>query len=109
MKTLVTGGAGFIGSHLVERLLGDGHDVTVINRGQTPSDLPESVTRLIGDRHGDMSALAGTASARVVIMIRSSGRLTARPKITGVVSGRWRRNRSSAAPSCQGRARDSGL
>jgi len=32
MKTLVTGGGGFVGSHLVERLEADGHDVFVARR-----------------------------------------------------------------------------
>ena len=31
MRTLVTGGSGFIGSALVDRLAGDGHQVTVVD------------------------------------------------------------------------------
>jgi UDP-glucose 4-epimerase len=35
MRILVTGGAGFIGSHLCERLIGDGHEVTAIDNFST--------------------------------------------------------------------------
>jgi UDP-glucose 4-epimerase len=37
VKALITGGAGFIGSHLAERLLRDGHDVLVLDNLSTGS------------------------------------------------------------------------
>jgi nucleoside-diphosphate-sugar epimerase len=50
VRTLVLGGSVFVGKHTVEALLARGHDVAVLNRGQTPSDLPDSVERLVADR-----------------------------------------------------------
>ena len=39
MKILVTGGAGFIGSHTVDRLLENGHDVRILDNLQQPVHL----------------------------------------------------------------------
>lgn len=46
MKSLVTGGAGFIGSHLVSRLLSDGHEVTVLDN--LAAGQPENLAHLRG-------------------------------------------------------------
>jgi nucleoside-diphosphate-sugar epimerase len=50
MRVLVMGGTQFNGLALVRELARTGHDVTVLNRGQTAADLHRSVRRLQGDR-----------------------------------------------------------
>lgn len=63
MRSLVLGGSTFVGRRLVQQLAGQGHEVSVLNRGRTPSALPPDVSRFIADRTdvGSMrSALEGT-------------------------------------------------
>jgi 2'-hydroxyisoflavone reductase len=58
VKVLIMGGTSFVGRAIAWTASNHGHDVTVLNRGVTESDLPESVERLVGNRQGDLSALA---------------------------------------------------
>jgi nucleoside-diphosphate-sugar epimerase len=48
VKALITGGAGFIGSHLAERLLQDGHEVVIIDDLSTGSI--ENISHLKSDK-----------------------------------------------------------
>jgi UDP-glucose 4-epimerase len=49
MKILVTGGAGFIGSHLDDRLIAEGNDVTVVDN--LVLGRKENIAHLIGNPH----------------------------------------------------------
>ncbi|MGH7712874.1 MAG: NAD-dependent epimerase/dehydratase family protein [Gemmatimonadaceae bacterium] len=59
ISLLVLGGTGFIGPHLVRHAVARGHRVTIFTRGRRQADLPNEVTRLIGDRNGQLGALEG--------------------------------------------------
>ena len=75
MKVLVMGGTNFNGLALVHELVRQGHDVTVLNRGRSESNIPDSVDRLIGDRSEPDSAHQNqfTSSSGV---LGSSGRVS---------------------------------
>lgn len=59
MNVLVLGGTQFVGRHIVETLLSAGHDVCLLNRGKTQSDLFPAVERIVGDRNEPISTLRG--------------------------------------------------
>jgi UDP-glucuronate decarboxylase len=52
MRILVTGGAGFLGSHLCERLLGAGHQVVCLDNFFTGAR--ENIEHLLGNRHFEL-------------------------------------------------------
>jgi 2'-hydroxyisoflavone reductase len=59
MRILILGGTVFLGRHLVETALANGHQVTIFNRGQHNPDSYPEVEKLCGDRTGDVEALRG--------------------------------------------------
>ncbi len=69
MRALVIGGTHFVGRHIVEVLLEAGYEVSVLNRGVSPDELPVEVERLRADRTAPdqvVSALKGRSFDAVV-------------------------------------------
>jgi len=59
MRLLILGGTVFLGRHLAEAALAQGHTVTLFNRGLRNPDLFPQAEKLRGNRDGDLEALRG--------------------------------------------------
>ncbi|KPL24801.1 MAG: hypothetical protein AMJ93_01565 [Anaerolineae bacterium SM23_84] len=83
---LVTGGAGFIGSHLVERLLREGMQVTVLDNLSvgTRENVPAEATFMLGDVRDPDIVAAAVSGADVVF------HMAARVSIRASVAGFWK-------------------
>lgn len=69
MKVLVMGGTQFNGIAVVNELIYQGHDVTIVNRGQSQATVPAAVNRLYADRtqHEQMREVLGGKSFDAII------------------------------------------
>ncbi|MBJ22572.1 MAG: hypothetical protein CL933_24450 [Deltaproteobacteria bacterium] len=69
MRVLVMGGTQFNGLALVHELARTGHQVVILNRGQTKADLPAGIERVYADRrdHDQMRDVLGTVDVDAVI------------------------------------------
>jgi len=104
MRVLITGGAGFIGSHLADRLLADGHEVRALDDldpqvhegGARPDYLNPAVELVVADvRDHDALGSPGDGAAEM-----EGGGLTgaAEPRVRGneVSVGHERRERGTS-------------
>jgi dTDP-L-rhamnose 4-epimerase len=78
VKTLVTGGAGFIGTHLVEQLLERGDDVVVLDsldpqvHGEVTPNVPDAVELIEGDVGDDAAADRALAGVDRVVHLAAA-------------------------------------
>jgi len=69
MKVLIIGGTGLISTSIANQLLETGHDVTLYNRGRTPSRVRSGAKIIHGDRSDFATFEAGFADSRYDVVV----------------------------------------
>jgi dihydroflavonol-4-reductase len=77
VRIAVTGATGFLGGHLVQRLLAAGHEVTALARGAAPK-LEHAGARLVHGELPDASAAAGLVTGAEAV-VHLAGRVSRDP------------------------------
>ncbi|HEX4714579.1 MAG TPA: NAD-dependent epimerase/dehydratase family protein, partial [Ktedonobacteraceae bacterium] len=88
MRILIIGGTRFMGPYITTSLHAAGHEVTLFHRGQTPTELPEGVQEILGDRDqlADHAELLRSLKADVVLDMMERTEQQAR-QFMGVFAG----------------------
>jgi UDP-glucose 4-epimerase len=72
LKVLVTGGSGFIGSHVVDKLLDDGHEVRSLDLADAQNALPAACEKRVGDLLDSPTLLAAAADCETIIHLAAA-------------------------------------
>lgn len=98
MRVVVTGGAGFLGSHLCERLVFAGHEVVCLDNFLTGS--PDNVSHLVREPAFQLVRLDVTDYVHVPGQSTPSSTSRRRPRRRTTSGCRSRRSRSARSAPC---------
>ncbi len=91
MRILVTGGSGFIGSHVVDRLIAHGHEPRIFDLVPSTHHDPRQVETLVGDvldRNALGRAMRGCQAVVHLAAVADVDRVAAEPSHSELVNGR---------------------
>ena len=74
MKILILGGTIFLGRHLVETAVKNGHEIILFNRGKHNHDLFPELEKIHGDRDGDLHPMRDVALLKRQVPVECNDR-----------------------------------